>query len=208
MLPLLKARKLYRGDLLYSEGDLADEIIFVLKGTFYLFKDISDMINLPEKLIDKESQAFNVPFLKYGAQAYFGDEDCIAEIDQDDIPDTKKYYRESSVECVDDAEILVAKRRQLIDELNKFDEIKEFMKNLAKDKKVYHHTLINSILNRYNDPVESKVLIEQRMNDYSITTHMSLKQALKKSKDMTRSIAQSGQPGVIVDRETFYNAKE
>ena len=60
----MKARKLYRGDLLYSEGDLADEIIFVLSGTFYLFKDISDMIQLPEKLIDKESQAFNVPFLQ------------------------------------------------------------------------------------------------------------------------------------------------
>ena len=46
---------MYRGDLLYSEGDLADEIIFVLDGTFYLYKDISDMIILPEKLIDKES---------------------------------------------------------------------------------------------------------------------------------------------------------
>ena len=56
-------RQLYRGDILYSEGDLADEVVFVLKGTFYHYRDISDMIVLPEKLIDKEKQAFNVPFL-------------------------------------------------------------------------------------------------------------------------------------------------
>lgn len=55
MLPLLKARKLYRGDLLHSEGDLADEIVFVLRGNFYVYKDISDMIDLPEKIIDKET---------------------------------------------------------------------------------------------------------------------------------------------------------
>ena len=46
---------MYRGDLLYSEGDLADEIIFVLDGTFYLYKDISDMIILPEKLIEGQT---------------------------------------------------------------------------------------------------------------------------------------------------------
>ena len=64
LLPMLKARKLYMGDLLYSEGDLADEVYFVMSGSFFLYKDISDMIILPEKLIDKESQAFNVPFLQ------------------------------------------------------------------------------------------------------------------------------------------------
>lgn len=120
VLPLLKARKLYRGDLLHSEGDLADEICFVLYGNFYIYKDISDMIPLPEKLIDKESQAFNVPFLKYGAGSYFGDEDCITEIDRENVPDTKKYYRETTAECVDDGEILVIKRRQMVDELEKF----------------------------------------------------------------------------------------
>jgi len=40
--------------LLFAEGDLADEIVFVLKGSFYLYKDISDLIVLPEKLIDQE----------------------------------------------------------------------------------------------------------------------------------------------------------
>ena len=96
---------------MYSEGDLADEVLFVIKGSFYILKDISGMISLPEKLIDKETQAFNVPFLRYGEGAYFGDEDCLIEIDTEDVLDTKKYYRGSTAECVDDAEILVIKRR-------------------------------------------------------------------------------------------------
>ena len=78
---MLKARKFYRGDLLFSEGDLADEIIFVLNGTVYLYKDISDMTKLPDKLIDRERQAFNVPYLRQGVGSFFGDEDCITEID-------------------------------------------------------------------------------------------------------------------------------
>ena len=123
---------MYRGDLLYSEGDLADEIIFVLDGTFYLYKDISDMIILPEKLIDKESQAFNVPFLRYGIGSYFGDQDCMTEIeDMDESSTTRKYYRESTAECIEDSEILVIKRRQFVDELNKFTKIKSFMATLS-----------------------------------------------------------------------------
>ena len=55
LLPMLKARRLYRGDLLYSEGDLADEVYFVMTGSFYLYKDISDMIVLPDKLIDRDT---------------------------------------------------------------------------------------------------------------------------------------------------------
>lgn len=42
VIPLLKGRKLFRGDLLFSEGDVADEIIFVMKGSFTMYLDISD----------------------------------------------------------------------------------------------------------------------------------------------------------------------
>ena len=34
------------------------------------------------------------------------------------------------------------------------------MIKIANEKGVYHKTLINSILNRYNDPVETKMLID------------------------------------------------
>lgn len=127
--------------------------------------------------------------MRYAGGAYFGDEDCIAEIELDDIPESKKYYRESTAETIDDAEILVIKRRQMIDELNKFYNIKDYMNKIAKEKKLYHKTLLNSILSRYNNPEEAKTLIDQRMEDRLMTTHMSLKQALKKNKEVTKSLS-------------------
>lgn len=77
----------------------------------------------------------------------------------------------------------------MIDELNKFYNIKDYMNKIAKEKKFYHKTLLNSILNRYNNPEEAKTLIDQRMEDRVITTHMSLKQALKKNKEVTKSLS-------------------
>ena len=47
VLPLLRAKKAFEGDILFSESDIADEIIFVIKGSFTLFKDISVQIELP-----------------------------------------------------------------------------------------------------------------------------------------------------------------
>lgn len=67
------------------------------------------------------------------------------------------------------------------------------MCNAAKQKKNYHKTLINAILNRYNDPEDKNELIEQRMSteNVALTTHMSLKQALKKNKNMTRTLKEA-----------------
>ena len=42
--PLLKARQVYVGDILFSEGDVAEELVFVIKGKFDFYKDVSDMI--------------------------------------------------------------------------------------------------------------------------------------------------------------------
>lgn len=94
---MLKARKLYQGDIMYAEGDLADEIIFVFKGSFYLYKDICDMVPLPDKVINKETQAFNVPFVRYAGGSYFGDEDCLLDVDLTDSSENKKYWRQCTV---------------------------------------------------------------------------------------------------------------
>ena len=79
MLPLLKSKNLYKGDIVFSEGDVSDEIIFVLRGSVTLFVDISDLVELPEGTIDDQNQAFNVPFSVYNKGSYFGDEDVLLE---------------------------------------------------------------------------------------------------------------------------------
>ena len=79
----------------------------------------------------------------------------MTEIENVDEDTTRKFYRESTAECIEDSEILVIKRRQFVDELNKFTKIKSFMATLSVQKKSYHKVLINSILNRYNDAAEA-----------------------------------------------------
>ena len=53
ILPDLRARKVYSGDFLYSQGDVADEIYFVLNGAFTLYVDVSEMLEWPENTIDR-----------------------------------------------------------------------------------------------------------------------------------------------------------
>lgn len=77
VLPLLKSKNLYKNDIVFSEGDIADEIIFVLRGSVTLFVDISDLVELPEGTIDDQNQAFNVPIVVYNKGSYFGDEDVL-----------------------------------------------------------------------------------------------------------------------------------
>lgn len=185
---MLKARQLYAGDILFSEGDVAEEIIFVIKGNFDYYKDISDMISLPDKLIDIHRQAFNVPFAQYVRESYFGDEDTlfssselnssrssrIGVLIQDE--DNHKCFRAATAVCVDDAEVLVIKRRQISEELNRFRPVGKLMKEMASEKREYHKILINSILSRYRNSDEMLRQVAQRMGgDSTITTHMSLK---------------------------------
>ena len=77
-----------------------------------LFKDISGSIILPEKLIDRQNQAFNAPFVKYGSGSYFGDDDNLRDLGKESnmkVIESKKYYRSSTARCEIDAEILVIK---------------------------------------------------------------------------------------------------
>ena len=64
------------------------------------------------------------------------------------------------------------------------------MNKIAVEKRNYHKILINSILNRYTDPTESLRLIAERLEDYVITTHMSLKQTLKKNKQRAKVLTE------------------
>lgn len=132
-----------------------------------------------------------MPFVQYRSEAYFGDQDMLHVIEaEEEAADMSKYFRESTAECIDDAEILIIKRRQIIDALNKFKTVKELMHGVANEKRKYHRILVNSILARYRDPTEAQELILQRMDDQIITTHMSLKQALKKNKERNKTLSQ------------------
>jgi hypothetical protein len=58
---------------LYSEGDGAEDILFVVDGKIKLYVDISEQINLPSGTIDFRKQGFNVPICMFETGSYFGD---------------------------------------------------------------------------------------------------------------------------------------
>jgi len=64
-LPLLRVRKVHYQDILYSEGDIAEELFFIMNGDLTLFADMSRIISLPNGLINPFSQSFNVPVVIY-----------------------------------------------------------------------------------------------------------------------------------------------
>lgn len=79
-MPLLQVRKLYRGDILFSQGDIAEEVFFVLDGGFTLYVDVSDQLTLESGTIDPVKDAFNVPYSLYVQGSYFGDSDCLTHM--------------------------------------------------------------------------------------------------------------------------------
>ena len=53
----------------------------------------------------------------------------------------------------------------MIDGLSGFLNYRDHMIKISKEKKEYHKVLINSIVNRYMDPIEARSLIDARMAD-------------------------------------------
>jgi len=76
----LRPRRLREGEILYSQGDDADESFFVIKGGFTLYSDIQSLIEIPADLleIDPMSESFNIPYVSYSKGGYFGDSDFIS----------------------------------------------------------------------------------------------------------------------------------
>jgi len=68
ILPLLRPMKVHAKDALYNQGDLADEVFFILKGRVKLYVDLNE----------GKGPLLNVPFIVYVESSYFGDSDVLA----------------------------------------------------------------------------------------------------------------------------------
>jgi len=62
-------------EILYSQGDAADELYFIIDGAITLFADLQSVIPVLDGLIDPLTESFNVPYALYYKQGYFGDSD-------------------------------------------------------------------------------------------------------------------------------------
>ena len=104
-----------------------------------------------------ETQAFNAPFSLYRKGSYFGDEETLVSNARPGIDDEgsldRKTQRKSTAEAATNVQIATLKKRLLLPELERFPEIKAYMCLIAREKLEYHNVLVESVLERYHDPV-------------------------------------------------------
>jgi len=66
---------LFDNDILFSQGDQAEDIYFVFRGSILLYVDLSEIIDM-QNLV-KDDQSFNMPIAVYTKGSYFGDSDVV-----------------------------------------------------------------------------------------------------------------------------------
>lgn len=103
IVPKLHPHKVFSCDYLYSEGQVAQELYFVTNGSFSLYMDLSAVIPDLPSIIDPESEAFNVPYIIYTMESFFGDHDFLhaphemsGTKKKGQQVQTKKYLRDST----------------------------------------------------------------------------------------------------------------
>jgi CRP-like cAMP-binding protein len=127
----LKTHKVFRGDLLYAQEDLAEEIYFVLNGQFTVYVDLSEEILLPNDTLDITKHGFNVPYTQFSEASYFGDSDTLSDL----LTGTsRRHYRDSTAEATCDSEILQITTSKLNEVVLRFPEIRRYMVSIAKEK--------------------------------------------------------------------------
>jgi CRP-like cAMP-binding protein len=78
LIPKLKLNSYFDNDIVYSQGDQAEELFFIFHGEVLFYKDVSEVIDMRE--VVRMESAFNIPFASYSAGSYFGDNDALLHI--------------------------------------------------------------------------------------------------------------------------------
>ena len=187
VIPLLKPRKIYRFDSLFSQGDAAEEIYFVLKGSFALLIDIAEHIDCEKYDIVRETESFNVPFNSYSDGSYFGDEDTLCELKQDEEGEQNKRYRKTTSSAQKDTDVMFIKVTALKEQLEEFPKIKQHLTEVANEKINYFNVLIAKVTEfyKYHEDKDKIIRIRLEADFREITTYMSMKrQLLMQNKDL------------------------
>jgi CRP-like cAMP-binding protein len=124
ILPLLKPMKVHAKDVLYNQGDHAEEIFFIVKGRVKLYYDLNEGIGEPN----------NVPFNLYVEGSYFGDADILVNEGRDG--------RDGTAEAETVSQLLILNRKELKILLEKFDDVAQELRLVAEKRKEHHESAI------------------------------------------------------------------
>jgi len=77
VIPKLKSLSLFDNDILFSQGDQAEEIFFIFHGSVLLYVDLSEIVDMRNLI--KDDSCFNIPIAIYSNGSYFGDNDVLLQ---------------------------------------------------------------------------------------------------------------------------------
>lgn len=69
---------MFDNDILFSQGDQAEEVYFIFRGSCIILIDLSEIVDMNDLI--KKDQSFNVPLVFYNFSSYFGDNDVLTKI--------------------------------------------------------------------------------------------------------------------------------
>ena len=95
---------LFENDILFNQGDQAEEIFFMLHGSVLLYVDVLDFMNMEPFIKSEDVKAFNVPLAAYADGSYFGDSDCLLQ---------KNGFRSNTAICQEDSQLYSLKHSSL-----------------------------------------------------------------------------------------------
>ena len=129
---------MFDNDILFSQGDQAEEIFFIFHGGVLLYVDLSEIVDM--KQFVKEDSAFNVPLAIYSNGSYFGDNDVLLQ---------RNGYRSITGICQGDCQIYAIKNNMLDECLDKNNKIKKTMVKIAEEKQKYYEVLKDELRLKY-----------------------------------------------------------
>jgi CRP-like cAMP-binding protein len=154
---------LFDNDILFSQGDQAEELFFVFQGSALLYIDIMDVIDM--RSFVKHESCFNVPIAAYSSGSYFGDNDVLLQ---------RNGYRSHTAVCQEDCQVYTIKNDVLLERLEKFESIKSIMLQIAEEKQKYYIVLNEELKKKYKSKRHVEDLYLDKKND-EWTFYMSLK---------------------------------
>lgn len=168
VIPKLKRMNMFDNDILFSQGDKAEEIFFVLNGTVLLMMDLTEIVDM--SLFISEEQSFNIPLAIYTASSYFGDNDVLL---------SRNANRSSTAICQTDCQLFSLNIAILNDCLSKHTHVKKTMHKIAVQKEKYYQVLKDELQLKYKKKAAQEQLINQKKNE-EWTFYMSLKRQMVK----------------------------
>lgn len=144
MLPMLQPMKMYKKDILYSQGDPAEDIFFIIKGRVKFFYETKVSEDDRKLLKERNVQLPEpVPINLHVEGNYFGDNDVLVNQGKDG--------RDSTAIAETECQLLVIGKMQLADLLKKHPSVRREMKQVAAKRKQHHQKQIAKIASEFQD---------------------------------------------------------